>query len=32
MNIKNNKNCKITINDEVISVSEKKQQMRYGLL
>lgn len=25
MNIKNNKNCKITINDEVISVSEKEK-------
>ena len=30
MNIKYNKNCKITINDEVISVSEKeKKQMNY---
>ena len=26
MNIKNNKNCKITINDEVISVSEKEKK------
>ena len=25
MNIKNNKNCKITINDEIISVSEKEK-------
>lgn len=25
MNIKNNKNCKITINDEEISVSEKEK-------
>ena len=25
MNIKNNKNCKVTINDEVISVSEKEK-------
>lgn len=25
MNIKNNKNCKITINDEVIAVSEKEK-------
>ena len=30
MNIKNNKNCKITINDEGIAVSEKeKKQMNY---
>ena len=26
MNIKNNKNCKITINDEGISVSEKEKE------
>ena len=26
MNIKNNKNCKITINDEEIAVSEKEKK------
>ena len=28
MNIKNNKNCKITINDEEIAVSEKEKNSR----